>query len=118
MGMYEKKGELTAQNISVEFTNINPKRLKSRRYELILEKTAPGVTGTLKITRKKLNANIYAPWIDINTGLNEINLGTTDSSGNVVPSYEMTDSDTLISDVLVEGAGITGGSVRVIFNAY
>lgn len=115
---YKKDGILTAQNTSVLFDDINPAKLKSRRYELIIEKSGSGVTGTIAITRKKLNANVYAPWNDLSTGLNTIDLANTDINNAVIPSYELSDSDTLISEVLVIGANIAGGSVRVLLNAW
>ena len=116
---YEKDGILTAQNTSVLFEDIAPKKLKSRKYTLTIERSAPGVTGTIAVTRKKLKDSLYSPWNSLDSGLNILDLVTLeDTNGDPLSSYEFTDSDNLIIEVLVSATGITGGTVRVSLIAW
>ena len=109
---------LSAQNTEVNFNDIPATSLRSRRYELTLEKSAPGITGTITIMRKKINTSVYAPWKDLVLGTNAIDLGLLDIDNNVILSYEITDSDVFITDVKVSVANLTGGTVKAILNAW
>jgi hypothetical protein len=116
---YEKDGVLTAQNTSVLFDEISPKKLKSRKYALTIERSSTSVTGTIAVTRKKLKDNLYSPWVNLDSGLNTLDLVTlVDGNNNPLSTYEFTDSDNLINEVLVIATGIVGGTVRVSLIAW
>lgn len=116
--MVEKNNTLSSQNTSITFLDIKPKSLRSKKYELTIEKSAGTVTGTISIYRKKNNTTLYAPWKDVLSGTNQINLALPDDASNDILTYEFTDADVYIDAIRVDGANIAGGTVRVSLTAW